>query len=152
MQKEGVTEARVWEIYHYFRRALKAGRLLGEPEHYHLVEEAEKLLVTAMTKDSGENCQLVQAWVDKYVTLKQWQRCIRTLHQRKSRKKLALVTLNLPVDIYFKLKVLSKEFKLGLKDTINQLANAELNRLTDKEVKYYPLKKEMDPKHKLITL
>lgn len=117
--KTGITETNFIAIYHYFKHSIKTERF---DKDYTLLREAEKTLLATNKKiDIKESCQALQDWIAQYVTTKQWECCLKALRQQKSRKKLTLVSLDLPINVYSTLKFLSKKLNLNLRETIGSV-------------------------------
>ncbi len=128
----GVTAENWLEVFVYFKRAINEDRLFEQySKEYTRVVEAEQALLAIMDikGDRKNKCRhAMQIWVDEYVPPKKWERCLKTLRQKKSIKKLTLVRLDLPYNIFSQLKALAKTLNLNLKETVSQLTETELKR------------------------
>lgn len=144
--RKGVTLDNLHNVDRYFFQALKGNKLFLNKNtqnfnlHYEAKEAFSKLPAIDWKNDATKKAsmltrqQALQAWIDQYITPEKWQRCLLTLRQNKSRKKLKLRRLDLQADVYLTLKALAKKKKLSLGETIYQLAKPALNKLYKKEL------------------
>jgi len=139
--RRGVTLQNLHQVDRYFYQALKDNRLFKETS----VEATRKVFRAkeAFQKLPGVNWKnetvkkntmrirqvALQAWIDTYVPKEKWQRCLLTLRQHKSRKKLQLKRLDLQLDVYLTVKALAKKLELSLGEVIYKLAKPKLDRI-----------------------
>ncbi len=153
--RKGVTFANLHLVDSYFQNAIKLNRLSTNKSIEHLgfmydAKEAFKALPIINWKDSTskkdsllQRKEALQAWIDKYITPDKWQRCLLTLRQNKSRKKLKLRRLDIKIDVYLAIKALAKKQGLSMGETIYNLAKPKLDKLYKME-----LAKELQPARK----
>jgi hypothetical protein len=143
--RKGVTLQNLHQVDRYYYQALKDNRLFKETsveatrELFRAKEAFQKLpsinWKTAATKKTSMSIRqaALQNWVDKYVPKEKWQRCLLTLRQHKSRKKLKLKRLDLQLDVYLTVKALANKLKLSLGEVIYKLAKPKLDQIYKKE-------------------
>lgn len=141
--KKGVTLDNMFLVYQYFSRAIEDNRLWNEEEGTDEIVQATNAFSSLPIKEAIQTeetvekmdaiRQVLQLWVDKYVPPKKWHRCLKTLRQRKSRKRLRLHHLDLNQEAYRCIKELAGRFDLSLADTIHKMAKGELNRIQENE-------------------
>lgn len=142
--KIGVTPNNFFLVRQYFDRAIKDNRLWDlEPTsndksiiaiHEFNILLAKELTESHATSDEIEEARkALQLWIDKYIPAGKWQRCLKTLRQRKSRKRLRLHHLDLNHRVYSAIKELAERFNLSLSKVIYKLAKAELTRLQENQ-------------------
>ncbi len=142
--KIGVTLNNLLLVRQYFERAIKDNRL-WTLESYHpdfilkAIKEfnlsAHLFVVNGLEMREAEKARLVlQQWIDHYVEPNKWQRCLKTLRQRKSRKRLGLHHVDLNHKIYGCVKELAEKYNISLTQVIYKLAKAELHRLQENAV------------------
>jgi macrodomain Ter protein organizer (MatP/YcbG family) len=78
--------------------------------------------------------EALQIWIHTYVSPEKWQRCLLTLRQNKSRKKLKLRRLDLKMDVYLTVKTLAKKLGMSMGDTIFSLAKPKLDKIYQTEL------------------
>lgn len=139
--RQGVTSANILNVDSYFSRALKDNRLFTRQptQNFDLIFQAKEAFFklppidwkneTTKKKSITLRIAALQQWIDQYVDPKKWQRCLLTLRQNKSRKKLKLRRLDLQMNVYLTVKILAKSFGLSLNDTIDKLAKPALNKI-----------------------
>lgn len=137
--KKGVTPANINKVDNYFLRAFKYDRLhrdswFASHDALYEAKESYKKLPAISSKSSeakkttlANRCVALQQWIDTYIPNEKWQRCLLTLRQEKSRKKLKLRQLNLGADIYSKVKVLAEKKGITMGEAIQKLAKPALN-------------------------
>lgn len=142
----GITLQNLHQVDRYFYQSLKDNRLykatsVESTRHLFQAKEAYQKLPNinwkneaAKMKSIHERQLALQAWVDKYVPPEKWQRCLLTLRQSKSRKKLKLKRLDLQLDVYLTLKTLAQKMRLSLGETIYKLAKPQLDKLYKTEM------------------
>lgn len=139
--RRGVTLQNLHQVDRYFYQALKDNRLFKEAS----VETTRKVFRAkeAFQKLPGVNWKnetvkkttmrlrqaALQAWIDTYVPKEKWQRCLLTLRQHKSKKKLKLKRLDLQLEVYLTVKALAKKLELSLGEVIYKLAKPKLDRI-----------------------
>jgi hypothetical protein len=139
--RKGVTLSNIHHVDSYFHNALKSNRLSTSKslESLNLIYDAKeaflKLPVINWTNDTTKKESILkrkeelQTWIDKYISTEKWQRCLLTLRQNKSRKKLKLRRLDLKMDVYLTVKALAKKQGLSIGDTIYNLAKPKLDKM-----------------------
>lgn len=141
--KQGVTPKNLLHVENYFSRAFRFDRLRGvgwfesDDAYYDAKETYKKLpYFNWTTKDSktiDKRCKTLQKWVDQHVADDKWQRCLLTLRQAKSRKKLKLRQLNLQSDVYLTVKILAKKKGITMGKLVKKLAEPALQKIYDAE-------------------
>ena len=144
--RKGVTKANLLQVDRYFSLALKQNRLFNlssskNLEIFYYAKEAYNKLPSIdwkndITKKNSIDNRIaaLQIWVDEYVPAEKWQRCLLTLLQNKSRKKLKLRRLDLQLDIYLIVKALARKQKMSLGATIYKLAKPAFNKICKAEL------------------
>lgn len=137
--KEGVTPKNLLHVENYFSRAFRFDRLRGQgwfkdEDTYYDAKEAYKSLphfnwTTKDTKMIDKRCKTLQKWIDQHVANDKWQRCLLTLRQAKSRKKLKLRQLNLKADVYLTVKILAEKKGITMGELVKRLAEPALKRI-----------------------
>lgn len=138
----GVTLENMYYVDSYFYRALKDRRLFETEESdenwgfYDNANEAFNTLPSINRKNeetkkatTEERRIALQEWVDKYISSKKWQRCLMTLRQDKSRKKLKLKSLDLTLDVYLVVKNLAEKMGMTIGEAIYDIAKPALDKL-----------------------
>ncbi len=139
--KIGVTVNNIFLVREYFERAIKDNRL-WTLELYHsdfIIKATEEFQmfahlfveVNSLPIDIEKARLTLQQWIDQYVHPNKWQRCLKTLRQRKSRKRLGLHHVDLNHKIYSCVKELAEKHNTSLTQVIYKLAKAELVRLQE---------------------
>lgn len=143
--RKGVTLSNLLSVDRYFSLALKDNRLFPAKAAknidllYQAKEAYQKLPAIDWKSDSQKKMTMLtrqsalQAWVDEHVTPAKWQRCLLTLRQNKSRKKLKLRRLDLPLEVYLTVKALALKQEKSLSETIYHLAKPAFEKLSKKE-------------------
>lgn len=141
--KQGVTSKNLLHVENYFSRAFQFDRLRGQgwfesEDAYYDAKEAYKKLphfnwTTKDTRMIDKRCMILQKWIDKHIANEKWQRCLLTLRQAKSRKKLKLRQLNLKSDVYLTVKILAKKKGITMSDVVKKLAEPALKKIYDAE-------------------
>lgn len=141
--KQGVTPKNLLHVENYFSRAFRFDRIRGQgwfesEDAYYDAKEAYKNLphfnwTTKDTKMIEKRCKTLQIWIDQHVANEKWQRCLLTLRQAKSRKKLKLRQLNLKFDVYLTVKTLAKKKGITMSDVVKKLAEPALQKIYDAE-------------------
>jgi hypothetical protein len=127
--RKGVTLENMYYVEEYFYRALKDDRLYEDDEDsWNLQDSANRAFKRLPSIDyknektrkaSGEERRIaLQKWIDKYISSERWQRCLMTLRQNKSRKKLKHVRVDLPLEVFTAVKLLAREKKVTLSEAI----------------------------------
>jgi hypothetical protein len=139
--RKGVTFSNIHHVDSYFHNALKSNRLstTKSVESLSLMYDAKEAFLNLpainWTNDSTKKESVLkrkdglQAWIDKYILPEKWQRCLLTLRQNKSRKKLKLRRLDLKMDVYLTVKALAKKQGLSIGDAIYNLAKPKLDKM-----------------------
>lgn len=137
----GITLENMYPVESYFYGALKDNRLfdIEREDSWNLQNDAneafKKLPPIDRTNDETreETTQkrrvALQEWVDQYVPPDKWQRCLMTLRQNKSRKKLQLKRVDLTLETYLLVKHLAEKMNLTIGETIYQVAKPVLDTL-----------------------
>lgn len=139
--RRGVTLQNLHQVDRYFYQALQDNRLFKENS----VETTRKVFRAkgafrklpsinwkneTVKKNTMRIRQIaLQDWIDTYVPKEKWQRCLLTLRQHKSRKKLQLKRLDLQLDVYLTVKALAKKLGLSLGEVIFKLAKPKLDKI-----------------------
>lgn len=138
--RKGVTAKNLHEVDRYFSRLLKENRSLSNStsKNFNLQHEAKRAYdklpalewhtENSKSKSMQIRIPALQNWIDKYVTAVKWQRCLLTLRQNKSRKKLKLKRLDLQLDVYLNLKLLAKKQGRTIGETIHELVKPALKK------------------------
>ncbi len=144
--RKGVTLANLNNVEYYFSRALRNERMQRSgwfPDYdlfYEAKEEFRKLPRVDSSDKSQEKISMgkrqkaLQKWVDKYIKKEKWQRCLLTLRQDKSRKKLGLRQLNLKADIYRTVKIISQKKGITMGEVIKKFAEPMLKKIYKSEI------------------
>ena len=90
------------EIYHYFSKSLYEGRLFkNESPKKDKAQKAFSQLSSSHDINKIEDfCKELQSWVDTYVSLDKWKRCLATLRQIRSTQRHDVKSIKLNKDIY----------------------------------------------------
>jgi macrodomain Ter protein organizer (MatP/YcbG family) len=155
--KEGVTPKNFIHVQNYFSRAFRFDRLRGlgwfeSGDNYYDAKEAyTKLQYPNWDKNDAKSldkrCQTLQKWIDTHIPNEKWQRCLLTIRQAKSRKKLKLRQLNLKYNVYLNVKILAEKKGVTMNALIEQLVEPVLNKIYRAE-----FEAELNPpKTKMIT-
>lgn len=143
--KQGVTSKNFLRIDNYFVRAFRFDRLSGKGwfndnnSYYKAKEKFQKLPNINWSDESAKKISLdkrrkaLQKWIDEHVSNEKWQRCLLSLRQDKSRKKLDIRQLNLKADIYRTVKIISQKKKITMGEVIRQLAEPVLAKIYKSE-------------------
>ncbi len=138
--RQGVTLSNIHLVDRYFHNALKTNRLSSTLSvenlgmQFDAREAFQKLPVINWKNDATKKetillrREALQQWIDQFVSPAQWQRCLLTLRQNKSRKKLKLRRLDLKMEVYLTVKALAKKMGLSIGETIHQLAKPKLDK------------------------
>lgn len=143
--RKGVTLENLYPVDSYFYRALKDNRLFEENdvgwELNNKAGTAFKKLPTIdrsnhKTKQATTEQRRValQKWVDKYIPPDKWQRCLMTLRQNKSRKKLKLRNIHVTQEVYFGVQTLAERTGLTMGEVIYKVTQAALDKLHAEEI------------------
>ena len=138
--RKGVTLANMYHVDDYFYRALKDNRLYEEnDDSWELHDNANRTFKkippidykNEKTKKASKEERRValQKWIDKHVSPEKWQRCLMTLRQRKSRKKLNLQRVDLPMEVYLVVKRLADKKGATLAEAIYSVAKPALDKI-----------------------
>ena len=139
--RNGVTLGNIHLVDRYFHNAIKNNRLATSQSTESLgrvFDAKEAFLKLPVINWKNETTkkdtilqrkEALQQWIDEFVTPTQWQRCLLTLRQNKSRKKLKLRRLDLKMEVYLTVKALAKKLGLSIGDTIQHLAKPKLDKL-----------------------
>ncbi len=142
--RKGITSANFLQVDRYFTLALRDNRLFDKSTKglsiLHQAKEAFNRLPNinwsspdAKKTSIAKRQAALQEWVDNFIPPNKWQRCLLTLRQNKSRKKLKLRRVDLPLEVYLTVKALAQKQELSLAETIFKLAKPAFNRLYKKE-------------------
>lgn len=141
--KKGVTPKNLLYVEDYFSRAFQADRLSGQGwfkswNAYYDAKETYKKIphyhwTAKDTKTVAKRCAALQKWIDQYIPNSKWQRCLLTIRQAKSRKKLKLRQLNLRSDVYLTVKILADKKGITMGEIIKKLTEPALQKIYDKE-------------------
>ena len=146
--RKGVTLENLHHVDRYFSQSLKNNRLFINNSaaksnlHYDALDAFKKLPAIDWKNDDlkqstlSKRCIALQEWIDQYVSPTKWQRCLLTLRQNKSRKKLKLRRLDLQLDVYLTIKALAKKQKISLGEVIYKLAKPALDKIYKSELAY----------------
>lgn len=139
--RKGVTLDNMRGVLQYFNNSLKRGNLYCKDKNGNIENSGYRDLIKATDafdemrtqvykqKEREKDRQLLQEWIDAYVLPEQWQRCLMTLRQKKSIKKLRLQVLNLPEDVYFSIKMLSRHKELTMSETIRYIIEPHIKKM-----------------------
>jgi hypothetical protein len=141
----GVTLTNMNKVELYFARAFKHDRLRGRgwfnnhdiffeaKENFQKLPSIDSKTPQTKKHSTQHRCDALQKWIDAYIPSEKWQRCLLTLRQDKSRRKLKLRQLNLQSDVYLIVKALAKKKEMTMGELIRTLAEPVLNKMYKQE-------------------
>jgi hypothetical protein len=144
--RKGITLSNIHLVDSYFHNALKNNRLSSSKslESLNRTYDAKEAFMalpainwkteTIKKETILKRQAALQVWIDEYITPEKWQRCLLTLRQNKSRKKLKLRRLDLKMDVYLTVKTLAKKLGMNIGDTIYHLAKPKLDKIYKNEL------------------
>jgi macrodomain Ter protein organizer (MatP/YcbG family) len=143
----GVTETNFNEVDIYFHNMFKSNRAVGDKSLaalYKLQEAKENYynlpkIVWSNKKASIASIEKrrksLNVWINDYIAPYIWERCLKTLRQNRSRKKLKLKKIDLPYQVYSKLKLLSQNQKIPIVKIIEKNADSAIRKMLSKQEK-----------------
>lgn len=126
--KTVITKKNAKDVYQYFLQAIQKRRIF-EDDLEKLTEAEQGLLWLAATQDAnGSTADFgtgLQRWVDTYIPLDKWRRCLATLRQTRSNQKHGIKSIKLNKEAYTILKNYADSHNISLQqaleDAIKQL-------------------------------
>ena len=102
-------------------------------DHFNQLPQIDWKNDSTKTASMIKRREALQQWIDKFIPSKKWQRCLLTLRQNKSRRKLKLKRLDLQLDVYLTVKTLAKKKGQSIGETIYYLAKPALDKIYKSE-------------------
>ena len=108
------------KIYHYFSKSIFENRFLNDASSKSIEGKNEFLKLDQEDKKSKDYQKTLQYWIDTYVSLEKWTRCLATLRQNRSTRKHKMKSIKLDAETYEMLKNYSDYLHLSIQETIFQ--------------------------------
>lgn len=127
------------KIYQYFSKAIFEKRLFNDDSAKSIVGKDYFLKLGKDFDLTEESQKLLQSWVDEYVPIEKWTRCLATLRQIRSSRKHNVKSVKLDMETYALLKNYSDHLKISIPKTISKAIKPLWEESTQNDHKYFEM-------------
>ena len=106
------------KIYQYFSKSISEKRLFKDESAKSIEGKKEFLELGKNFNLAKKSQKMLQDWIDKYVPIEKWRRCLATMRQIRSTRKYNMKSIKLDIETYTILKNYSDHLQTSIQETI----------------------------------
>lgn len=106
------------KIYQYFSKSIFEKRLFKDESTQSIEGKKEFLELGKDFNLAEESQKMLQDWIDEYVPIEKWARCLATMRQIRSTRKHNVRSIKLDMETYTILKNYSDHLQISIQETI----------------------------------